>query len=188
MELLVAVTLFTVSLTMLTDIFLLATRAQRKAFSGSKVISDSRLILGTVSDTMRSAGIDYTYPGYAAGVPVPTEELVLRDNFGKQITFRKSSDVFVCPSPESVPCVEMVVDDGETVASASISSKDVKVIGLDFYVSPTKNPFQLLGESYEANQQPLVTVNLALQSTSLNAIEASPLYAQTSISSRNYER
>ena len=189
MEILVSVALFTIVITIVTQIFMIATRAQRRVSSHQKVQSDVRMVINLIVERMRMSEIDYDYYENKGGISVPETELVLRDIDNKQVIFRQSSSNFldtVCVDESSVPCFEMSIDEGATWAP--ISSLGVNVPELSFYITPIKNPFVLNVGGYPNNDQPKVTISGQFRSSAVNNEQIVPIDFQTTISTRIYKR
>lgn len=182
-ELLVGLAIFSTAVLIITDIFVLTSRSQRKGAAFQKVQSDARVIMSTVSDQIRQGTVNYNFYGGPIANPVPA--LALLDADDRPTIFRKSSDVFastVCPSAQSTPCLEISRDNG--VTWAPVTSRDVKLQFLKFYIAPNTNPFLPGGP----NIQPRVTLVLGIQGTSPVLEEQNPLFLQTTVSSRVYKR
>ncbi len=183
MELLVALAIFGVAVLIVSNSFVLATRSQRRGAALQRVQSDARLVINTLADQARQGTIDY--PAYGGGITNPGTVMALRDRNNQSIIYRESSSTFastVCPSAESTPCVEVSNDGGTTWAA--LTSRDVKLEYLKFSISPVTDPFAGGGP----NVQPRVTIMMALKGITPALEEQSPLFMQTTVSSRVYLR
>lgn len=182
-ELLVGLSIFLVASLFITDIFVISSRALRKGAAIQKVQSDARLIINTMGDQIRQGTINYGF--YTSGIANSVNILALLDVNNQPVIYRKSSSTFsstVCPTADSTPCLEFSRDGGTTWAS--VTSKDVKIQSLNFYIAPTTNPFIGGGP----NVQPRVTVVMSLQGIGSQAEDQAPVFIQTTISSRQYLR
>lgn len=183
MEILVSLTIFMTASLAVTDIFILSTRAQRRGSAIQKVESDARIIINSIADQIRTGGIDYASAVYAAGIPSPADILALRDADNKPILFRVSADA--CPTVDSRPCLQTSRDNATW---NNVTSRDVKVSYLKFYISPLTDPFSAAGNP--PNIQPFVTMALGLErARPISATDSpSPFFIQTTVSSRGYKR
>lgn len=181
-EMIVAVAIFSTVSVMISQLFIMSNRAQRKAGAIQKVQSDSRVMMTQITDRIRSGIIDYD--AYAVSISNPTKTLMLIDENGQEVIIQKSALDFastVCPSPESTPCLEISEDAGATFYS--MTSKNFKVNSVQFYVAPPVTP-----ESGGPDLQPRVTFVIGIQSSSSDPSRQATAYVQTTVSSRVYLR
>lgn len=190
MELLVVLTIFSTVVVASTDIFLLANKSQRKIFGLEKAQADARFTLEAITREVRTGRIDYAY--YASrGTPlgVPDTELALVDTSNETIRFKVSDSgtAALCANAASTPCLLVTIG---TNPAAAITPKGVAVRNVRFYVSPTTDPMQYnVGTgAYAINQQPSVTVVMALETRGDRVGEQSVIYLQTTATSRQYKR
>lgn len=183
-EMMVAITVFATATVMITNLFLVFNRAQRRAEASQNIQSDARQVLATMVDRVRSGEIDYAY--YATPVANPETELAIVASDGFSYLIRRSDTDFantVCPTAASTPCLEISNDGGATFSA--MTSESLKVVGVQFYISPVESP---LTESspgvYAYDEQPRVTMVIGLQGTSSHAAEQGTTFVQTTVSSR----
>lgn len=190
MEMLVVLTIFSTVVVAATDIFLLASRSQRKVFGLERVQADARFAMEAIVREVRTGSIDYGYyAGRAAPMAEPDAELALIDSTETPLVFRESdaSTESACPDADSVPCLLVTVGAG---APESITPKGVKVRNAKFYIAPTVDPFEFdpVTGSYLSDLQPRVTIVLVLESVETRTEDRSVVYFQTTASNRRYQR
>lgn len=182
-EMIVATAIFATASLIITDLFLISNRAQRRAESSQAVQSDARVLLANITERIRSGEIDYT--AYAGVIPKPSDTLAIIDERGRSIVIRNSDTVFtntVCPSAISTPCLEISEDGGTTFQP--MTSERIRLVGMQFYIDPPESPLMQGGGVYLYDIQPRVTVVMGLQGTSSNAAELGTTFVQTTVSSR----
>lgn len=187
-ELLVVMAIFSTVVVMASDIFMLASRSQRKLFGAERVQSDARYTLEAISREVRTGSIDYDY--YASrgtAVGTPDAELALRDSTDTAIRFRLSTSASQCADPTVSPCLLVRVGSNP---EQPITPRNVAVLSAKFYISPASDPsaFDASSGTYGQNDQPHVTVALIMESRGDQAAERSTLYVQTTATSRAYPR
>ncbi len=182
-EMLVVLAIFSVATVVIVDIFMMASRAQKRTLVIQKIQSDARYSVEAIAREARMDMIDYNY--YGGTVVSPTEVLALRDQDDNQIIFKKSSEN--CPSGTD-QCLVVSIDGG--ASWASITSKGVRVISLDFYIAPAVDPFKLNLENgtYDSDDQPRVTAILSTEGVGVRPEEQTTVNLQTTVSSRVYRR
>lgn len=190
MELLVVLTIFSTVVVSSTDIFLLANKSQRKIFGLEKAQADARFTLEAITREVRTGRIDYAY--YASrGTPlgVPDLELALVDSANVPIRFTVSDSgtASLCANAASAPCLLVTIG---TNPAAAMTPKGVAVRNVRFYVGPTTDPMQYnVGTgAYAVNEQPRVTIVMALETRGDRQGEQSIIYLQTTATSRQYKR
>ena len=189
MEMLVALSLFSIVLASATEIYLLAGTTQRKAFTMERVQSDARYSLEVMTREIRGDAVDYDYyANRAAPLGLPDTELALIAPDNSHIRFEKSGPgtEAACADATSRPCLLVVVDGSEPVA---ITPKGVGLTNLKFYIAPTDDPFYFdATNGYVSNDQPHVTVVMSLASVGGKAAEQASINLQTTATSRAYRR
>ncbi len=188
MELLVVLGIFSTVVTASTDIFMMASRAQRKVFALERAQADARFTMEAIAREVRTGTLDYDYylnNGDLLAQPGPLTVLALRDEQNKPIRFFRSDSA--CANQLSSPCIAVAIGDGEP---APLTPSGVSVLNLRFYVSPATDPnaFDPATGKFAADIQPHVTALLALQTTSTDVREQSIVYLQTTVESRSYRR
>lgn len=182
-EMLVVLAIFSVATVVIVDIFMMASRAQRRTLTIQKIQSNVRFSVEAMARETRMDMIDYDY--YGGTVISPTTILALRDQDDNQIIFRKSSED--CPLGTD-QCLVVSIDGGTNWAS--ITSKGVRVISLDFYITPAVDPFKLNTENgtYDSDDQPRVTIILSAEGVGVRPEEQTTVNLQTTVSNRIYRR
>lgn len=170
-EMVIVLAIFVTAILIITDIFMTSTRAQRKVAIVQKVQSDARYAMEKITEEIRLGTIDYSYYGGEIQTN-PQETLALLDADNEQIIFKKQNKG-----------VEMSVDGGSSWGD--LTGKGVKVENLQFYISPEQDPF---AEGSTVDSQPRVTIVLIVKSDSPKLEEKSPIFLQTTASSRVYRR
>lgn len=183
-EMMVAVTIFATACVIVADLFLAFNRTQRSAEATQSIQGDTRSMMASLIDRIRSGEIDYA--AYAPSALQPETELHLIGEDGTNYVIRQSDSDFgntSCPSAASTPCLEISGDGGTTFSS--MTSDRVRVIGVQFYIDPPESP---LAESspgvYTYNVQPHVTFSIGLQGATSDAAAQGTTFLQTTVSSR----
>lgn len=181
MEMLVALSLFSVVVTITTNIFFSFQQASRKTENLEVVTAGARLIMERIVREVREGTIDYAW--YADHQPAlnltqSQNSLSILNREGKMILFAFDSTGHTLQL--------QVGTDTENLSSSKLAVRD-----LSFKISPTKDPFVFDTDSgkYFENAQPRVTVLLSLDNN-LPANHANYVHydLQTTISSRVYQR
>lgn len=184
-ELLVSLSIFALSVGLIADLFLSASRQQARTVAGSHVQSDARLVIETIARELREGSIDVT-PGIAPTI------LALRGAGGEVIRFERVSGDASRPCPARVTACLMIGrgSSADTLQWAPFTGTEVEVTAFDFMVVPTVDPsiWDSAENRYLSNEQPRVTVRLALDAVGGRPGAASALEAQTTIASRVYQR
>lgn len=188
MELVVVLGIFTTVVVAASDVFLLASRSQRKIFNLERTQSDARFTMEAMTREIRTGSIDYAY--YAArgtAIGLPDDELAIVDTDNTRIRFFRSSDPLECVDGNSTPCLMVGVDANTPVP---ITPKDVVLRNIAFYISPAEDPqsFDPFTGAYAADTHPQVTVVLMLESTRGRAGEGAAAAFQTTVATRIYRR
>lgn len=190
MEMLVALTVFSTLIVAATNIFLLASRSQRKVFDLEIMQASARYTMEAMVRETRIGLIDY---GYYAERDTPMRnietELALIDNEGETVRFFESDETNqdLCPDATSTPCLLVSVG-GLTVVP--ISPKGIRLRSVSFYISPENDPlsFDAALGGYPSDIQPSVTILLSFESSSRRIDERTYTYLQTTATSRAYKR
>lgn len=193
MEILVVLAIFSTAVLILSDIFLITQRVQRKVAIIQRAHSDARFAIEAISREARMGIIDYKYykDKYEGQIPQGSvDELALVDINENKIKFYKSK-----PDNENCPegvdsCLIFSLDTSSGERLASITPKEVELIDLQFFITPKKNPFHLDLESgeYDSNIQPSVTVSIVSEGTSSKVEERGRVHLQTTVATRTYKR
>jgi prepilin-type N-terminal cleavage/methylation domain-containing protein len=187
MELLVVLGIFSTVVASATDIFMMASRAQRKVFALERTQADARFSMEAVAREVRTGAIDYDYYGDGLSGTGAVDVLALIDSAGKRLRFYKSSEAANCADAASTPCLMVTIDGGGT---APLTPKGVKVFNIAFFISPSSDPgfFDTTTASYPVNIQPRVTMTLVMESAAQDPRERSIVYLQTTVTNRGYTR
>jgi len=139
-EMLVALAIFSTALVVISNIFVLAGRAQNKAAEIEKVHSGARLAMETMVREIRAGKINYNK--YLNNINLAGEdELALLDAEGRSIIFYGGD----CINDSSRKCLKISINDGQEAPKvADITSNDSKLIDLKFYIRPLSDPFMPL--------------------------------------------
>jgi hypothetical protein len=165
------------------DIFMMASRAERRTLAIQKIQSDVRYSLEVMSREIKMDMIDYDYYGGTIA-SVPTDVLTLRDADDNQIIFKKSSEN--CPSG-TTNCLVVSLDGGTNWESITVPG--INVEDLKFYIDPTVDPFKMnAGNTYDSDSQPRVTITLRTKGVGGRPDEQHTVYLQTTVSNRIYKR
>lgn len=192
MEMIVALGIFTTVVASVSNIFMLASRSQRKVFTMDRAQSDARFVMEAIAREVRMGTIDFSY---YAGLPEPFQELAMIDTTGQSLRFHRSTSENddKCADANSNPCLLVTIGSNEPEA---VTPKGVKILNTRFYVTPKVDPWEFHPElgGYASNEQPRVTIVLVTESSTpgkaaaVAAQDRSIMYVQTTVTSRNYKR
>lgn len=188
MELVVVMGIFSMVVVAASDIFLLASTAQRKVFDLERIQADARFTMEAITREVRAGGIDYGYyEGRADPVSVPERELALVDSNNTHLVFYRSEDPGDCVDQNSAPCLVVRIESGDSVP---ITPRDVVVRTASFYIAPATDPTKFTVETgtYDTDQHPRVTVVLVLEASAGRAARRALVSFQTTVASRIYRR
>lgn len=193
-EVLVALSLFAVVVTIATDLFLSFQRTSRKTQNLEMVVTNARLVTERIVRELREGSFAYAtfmQNNPNADLAQAQTELYIRSNAAVESHIYRADDSGgvenVCPDTQSKPCMTLAVGS----ATESLTGAGVRVRDARFFIAPTKDPFEFVGATgtFLANAQPRVTMYLSFENTK---DPADPNYArydvQTTISSRIYRR
>ncbi len=175
-EILVTLAIFMSAISAVGAIFLFSNNTQRKTAAIQQTQTDARFAMEVMAQQVRKGSIDYDSSEYSGSISSnPQEVLVLRDADNNQVWFQKGTN--------GSRGVVQISDDGSSWND--ITPTDISVDLLQFYISPTTNPF---ATSPSTNQQPMVTIVLTTSNVSTEGEGLPPTRIQTTISSRQYVR
>ncbi len=185
MELLVALGIFAISVGLIADLFLTASRQQARTVVLSRVQGDARLIMETIAREFREGTLDFR-----SGIP--TDVLALQTGDGELLQLRR-----VARGDTDRPCPSGVAAclyigrgaSADPLAWAPLTSAEVDVDAFQFWRTPTADPnaWNVDNNRYLSNEQPRVTVRLQLSAAGRPG-ERSTIEAQTTVVSRAYRR
>lgn len=182
-EMMVVLAIFSVATVVVVDIFMMASRAERRTLAIQKIQSDARYSLEAMAREIKMDMIDYDYYGGTIN-EVPSGTLALRDQDDNQIIFKKSSEN--CPAG-TTNCLVVSVDGGTNWES--VTTKGIDILDLKFYIDPAVDPFRPnAGFTYNSDNQPKVTIVFVAHGVGGRPDEQQTVYLQTTVSNRIYRR
>ena len=170
MEMLVAVTLFSIVITICLGIFISSLQANKTFIRMQKVQNDIRYLIDIISKEIRLGTIDYDYNGYAGNITNPVSILALRDSSNDSVYFRFNNKA-----------VQMGFDD---INWSDLTTTNIEIESMDFYIIPSSNPFTANPETVA---QPMVLLYLHAYYNEAGSMDGN-LRIQTVISSRQYKK
>jgi len=178
MEMVVAAGIFAIVSVVISQLFIMNSRAQRRGGISQKVQSDARVMMNQISDRIRYGTIDYAAYNLFPFTN-PLEELNIIDEHGQPVTIRKGTTV--CPVNSS-PCLEISEDGGPFFA---MSSKNFRVNVVQFYLDPIPENDPRSGPPFVGGptSQPRVSFVLGIQGSARDS-DVGTTYVQTTVSSR----
>lgn len=184
MEMLVALGLFSIVVVIATDVFFTFQKISRKTENLQKLTTDARFIIETIARYGRESSINYSAYARPIALPQPILAFLGRTQVPVVIQAENCRDD---DEPE-FRCITIARGDSP---SERLSSHEVWVRSLQFYIAPAENPsaFDVGSGTYRTDAQPRVTIAISLAN---NADENTPDYTrydvQTTITSRIYTR
>lgn len=177
--------LFTLTVTMASDIFLLSNRAQRRVLTVTAAQADIRFALESMTREIRTGRVDYDRYAVTGGVAIPASHLIIQSAAGSREDFYLATDATICPM-NSAACLALSVDGG---TAQSLTSVGVSIQKLSFFISPQQDPFaQASNGAYGADAQPTVTIAIEARTTNTGPQDTLTFNAQTTVASRIYAR
>lgn len=176
LEMLIVVFIFSIVSAILVQTFVSFNRQHRKIANLSVLAQDMRFMTEMFVRLARSNKIDYS------GAPLADELDQIRfitPDGGVTLALRQNPD---CGDAKVTNCLAMKRD--ADVTWSVVSSKRVNVNRLSFFVRPANDPFA----DTSLNYQPIVTLLIGLDFVADSPREYSKLDAQTTVSSRLYQR
>ncbi|MBT7007914.1 MAG: hypothetical protein HN964_00460 [Candidatus Jacksonbacteria bacterium] len=153
LETVLSISIFVIVSTEVTDIFLTATRANRRVEARAVVEQELRRWSDEIARELRTGEIDYDRylePEYAIELgPSGVENLFVWGRSGEQVHFYKDEDDRLW--------IERIEDILSQEVYEPLSEK-VLIEELKFLIYPFTNPFEISGETYLSNAQPRVTI------------------------------
>jgi hypothetical protein len=181
--------IFVIMLTAITAIYMRTSQFGRQIALRSKLQSDARFALEAIARAVRVSNLDYD--SWGGTLPVqPNDELRLRNpQNGSAVRIRVESDDAKCyGDARSFPCLVVSTDEGATWTP--LSQRNERVETLRFYASPAVDPFRFYPDTgtYASNEQPAVTIVLAVRGLSSRAADEWTYTLQTTVTPRLYLR
>lgn len=202
-EMLVAVSIFSIVVTASTDIFIRSQRAQRQAAALEKVQDTTRFLLTRIAQELRTGHIDYAY--YATSLTadshtiisdtaITSETLAIKNTDGKTVLFtvrKKDHTDFggVCGSDEkTAPCLVIAIPDTDQHERATPEGYTIQKLA--FYITPPVDSLVIDSalNDYPSDIQPRVTIMLSARGNLPGISKPIDLSVQTTVSSREYVR
>ncbi len=183
LEMLIVVTLFSISMLIIAQTFASFTRLHRKIANHSILTQDLRFTLELLVRAVRNHPVSYL----ANIQPRDSQIRLMQDNGTEMIIRLSSAGEAVCGDTADVACLALSTDGGNTWAP--LTAKHIHVEQFDVYVRPLQSPFILTNGGYPSDSQPFVTIVLKERYVGPNAHEQTETsMAQTTVSSRVYQR
>ena len=206
-EMLVAVTIFSVTILVATNIYLTVSNAQQRTLAAQKIMGDVRTLFETVTQEVRLGQINYDYyvqnsidlhPANPGGVSI----LALKNQINELIFFRKNGTlVQFCQEDTAGDC------DSAGPGWLDVTPDGVEIEDFKFVITPSADPFKEIGGqscgtcsgdylSYRCvatsckyfndgnNFQPKVKILIKSKSIAKRLAEQSKITLQTVVSSR----
>lgn len=202
-EMLVAVSIFSVVVIASTDIFIRTQRAQRQAAALEKVQDTTRFLLTRIAQELRTGHIDYEYyktsltadpHTITSDTAIASETLAIKNTDGKTLLFtvrQKDHTDFggVCGSDEkTAPCLVLAVPDTNQHERATPEGYTIQKLA--FYITPPVDSLAIDNalNDYPSDIQPRVTLMLSARGDLPGISKPIDLSVQTTLSSREYVR
>lgn len=182
MEMLIVVTLFSLSMLIVAQTFSSFNQLHRKIANRAIVNQDLRFTAELMIRTIRNRALSY-------GVPIlpKDDKIAIAQPDGSTIIIKRSAvDDPVCADIPSVACLIVSMDSGATWLP--LTAKRVHVEQFDVYVRPLESPFIPINGSYANNSQPFVTIKMTLRYMANDERLRESVQMQTTVSSRVYQR
>jgi len=172
-EMIIATVLFLTAMIVSVSIFLSTLDANNKVNALQKVENEIRYIVETISKEIRLGTIYYGYyeDKYGDSFENPTSMLALQDNANNLSYFTLNDGV-----------VQMSLNDG--VDWSDLSTDNILINSLDFYLMPETNPFS---QDSENIKQPMIILYLEAHYNKEASFDGQ-IKIQTTISSRQYRK
>lgn len=178
-EMLLALAIFSVVVTVAADLFLAFQKTSRKTENLETVVANTRLVVERIASAVRSGSIDYATYTDLGGVDseATNGQLYLLDSSDRKMSFTYTDDTIV-----------LTLFNGN---SEALTGDAIRVLDAQFFVLPIQDPFAFNTTTghYLSDNQPRVKISLSLDN---NLAENNPDYTrydvQTTISSRVYKR
>lgn len=185
METILVLAIFSIATTYSISIFVQSNNVQKRTANIQRLTADARYVLEVMAREVRMGEIDYSYSGYTLPLTGPQTVLAIKDEDNQPIKFRRGQTggrfaVQVC-SGDDVYCQS-------EVNWLDITSGNLTVERLAFYLAPPNNPFSWQLPGYYYDEQPRATIILETKSLYGNDLEQHLSHFQTTVSSRSYQR
>lgn len=156
MEVVVATGIFVIMTMATMGIFSSVLKAQQNTLAQTRLERDAQLVMETIVKSIRSSRVDYEEYENITGsadpaFPVPTSTLILISVNDERIRYQFNPAGFS-------------IDVENSGITSPMTSSDVRVTSMNFYIEPQANPF-LTGDPPQT--QPRVTVVFSLESSNV---------------------
>lgn len=140
-EMIVALAIFSLTILLATNVYLLVSNTQRRALAAQKILDDVRALFETMTQEVRLGTINYAYydqqnidlhPAAGTGIPI----LAVISQTGSQDFFRLQSERVQF-------CEEITVGDCDAGGTGwlDVTPEGVRVEDLRFVITPSADPF-----------------------------------------------
>ena len=184
-EVVVSMGVFAIATAAALGIFVTSNQVQKRTANLQRELADARYALEVMAREVRMGAIDYGYSGYASPLPFLESVLAVRDADDQPIRFGRfdvgSGRYAIKVCDQEICNVEDWLD---------ITPEDLSIARLDFYISPSEDPFTWNGATvdYPSDSQPLVTIVMQSVGTYLEGETNRVVNLQTTVASRQYVR
>lgn len=180
-ELMASVGVLVVAILGAMGIYLNIIGTRQKTLGQLNIQGDGQYLMSLMVKDVRRARVDYSK--YVAGIDEPEDELYLLDSDDQQIVYRSES---VSGRSFLKRCYDSVFNCNDDANYKSITMANVSIEQLDFYITPTSNPFSAGSVEYI---HPRVTILLKLKAiTEPEKIGEKQLILQQTVPQRYQER
>lgn len=183
MEVLVVVAIFSMVVVAIVNLFLLASRAQKKMETRERMQTAGQAIMDRITRDIRLSGVDYgVYAQNGDDLSQPRNVLHIG---GQSRSYQEVASG--CPNAVSTPCLAVTqTDPAGTVVTESMTPAGVILEQFSVWVTPEADPYTPLpAGGFAADVPTTVTVLLRLR---LVGGDAAELQMQTTVTSRLYVR
>lgn len=202
-EMLVAVSIFSVVVVVSTDVFIRAQRVQRQSSALEKVQDITRFLLTRIVQEIQSGFIDYAYYANSlsadaktiiSGTEITSETLALKNSEGQTMLFtvrRMGHTDFggLCGAEKTSPCL-IIAEVSPGTRHERATQDGYTIQKLAFVITPRVDSLHIdtAKNDYPSDIQPKVTIMLSVRGDVPGLREPIVLAVQTTVSSREYIR
>jgi prepilin-type N-terminal cleavage/methylation domain-containing protein len=192
-EMLITMAIFTTMIVSLTSIYSQNLDYGRQIVQRAKLEADARNALEDIARAIRVSDINYTsatYGGTGTLPSMPVTELdLINPVTGDKANIRLDSSNANCYNDgQSYPCVDVSTNSGANWSL--LSPQGVKVDYLEFFISPSQDPFSFNQATgiYPSSDQPIVTIFVQFHGLAGRASDQWVYPLQTTVTPRLYLR
>ena len=161
MEVIVSMSIFVLVVTASLSIYSATLRAGQKTTTLIRIQQEAQIIMSLLAKKIRMSRVNYSYTGYSS-ISNPEETLALIDLLDDEYYFKNIDSALAVAINPGDP------EDDEDYNM--IPASNVSITDLEFYISPTSNPF--LSLDTPPSSQPYVTIVITLTSIKGQANES----------------